>query len=136
MDDFQSNKTAPSSGFPYNQGDSYRVADLNAEALGELRAHHEADTPDMYLKAAKNAVLLLSYNDRIPTDLSADQLAVVWFSKTLQNWKALVCTTIPGDELYFEVTYNGDRLEAYVDTYHKIANEAISNRSGALNPRR
>lgn len=128
MDNYDTNKNAPSSGFPISQGDS--------DQLEDLRVHREADTPDMYLKAAKNAVLLLSYNDRIPSNLSADQLAVVWFSKTLQNWKAMVCTTIPGDDLYFEVTYNGDRLEAYVDVYHKIVNEAISNRSGALNPRR
>lgn len=44
---------------------------------------------------------------------------LVWFCKTLQNWKALVATTLP-DGLYFEVTHNGDLRETYVDTYHKV----------------
>lgn len=53
---------------------------------------------------------------------------IVWFSKTLQNWKALVGTgcipagEYPGD--YVEVTYNGDKKEAYVDVYCKNANIA------------
>lgn len=46
---------------------------------------------------------------------------IVWFSKTLQNWKALVSTDIP-DGRYYEVTYNGDKEEAYVDTYTKVRN--------------
>lgn len=50
---------------------------------------------------------------------------VVWFAKVLQNWKALVSTDlVPGQ--YFEVTYNGDREESYVDWYQKSGNEAIA----------
>lgn len=50
---------------------------------------------------------------------SEDEVYVVWFSKTLQNWKALVSTTLP-DGMYYEVTYNGDRDEAYLDAYKKF----------------
>lgn len=50
---------------------------------------------------------------------------VVWFSKTLQNWKALVSTTIP-DNMYYEVTYDGNKKQAYVDSYQKIDNVTIS----------
>ena len=58
-------------------------------------------------------------------DVTADNFYVVWFSKTLQNWKALVSTDIePG--LYYEVTFNGDKQETYVDTYQKVSNVAIS----------
>lgn len=35
-----------------------------------------------------------------------DEVYVVWFSKTLGNWKALVSTTLP-DGMYYEITYNG-----------------------------
>ncbi len=49
---------------------------------------------------------------------------VVWFSKTLQNWKALVGTN-NGDSRYYEVTYDGDRQVAYVDTYIKVSNNEI-----------
>jgi hypothetical protein len=49
---------------------------------------------------------------------------VVWFSKTLQNWKALVSTTLP-DSMYYEVTFNGDQDEAYLDAYRKVDNIKI-----------
>lgn len=55
---------------------------------------------------------------------SGTDIYVVWFSKTLQNWKALLSTELP-DGLYYEVTYNGDKKEAYVDTYWKTNNVAI-----------
>lgn len=50
---------------------------------------------------------------------------VVWFSKTLQNWKALVSTSLP-DQKYYEVTYNGDKQEAYLDVYIKLENVLLS----------
>lgn len=49
---------------------------------------------------------------------------VVWFSKTLQNWKALVSTDVK-DDMYYEVTYNGDRNETYLDAYHKVTNLVV-----------
>lgn len=48
----------------------------------------------------------------------------VWFCKTLQNWKALVSTTIP-DSMYYEVTYNGDNRVTYLDAYKKWENVVI-----------
>ena len=56
-----------------------------------------------------------------------DSLHVTWFSKTLQNRKALVMSTDSVfDHIYWEVTYNGDANEYYVDTYHKQSNVVIS----------
>jgi hypothetical protein len=49
---------------------------------------------------------------------------VVWFSKTLQNWKALLSSTLP-DGMYYEVTYNGDKKETYIDAYKKFKNVAV-----------
>lgn len=57
--------------------------------------------------------------------ITKDEVFVVWFSKTLQNWKALVSTD-RSDGRYYELTYNGDRLETYVDVYTKVSNETIS----------
>lgn len=54
-----------------------------------------------------------------------DNVFVVWFCKTLQNWKALVSTTIP-DGMYYEVTYNGDKKEVYLDAYKKFENRKIT----------
>lgn len=49
---------------------------------------------------------------------------VVWFCKTLQNWKAIVCTTMADGHMY-EVTHNGDKGETYIDDYVKVANVVI-----------
>lgn len=48
----------------------------------------------------------------------------VWFCKTLQNWKALVSTTLH-DGRYYEVTHNGDEGVTYLDVYTKIDNQTV-----------
>lgn len=56
-----------------------------------------------------------------------DNIYVVWFCKTLQNWKALVSivsATLP-DGIYYEITYNGNTGETYVDVYKKWENYTI-----------
>lgn len=68
------------------------------------------------------------FNSRVEkTDgvvLTKGDVYIVWFSKTLQNWKALVSTTI-SDGMYYEITYNGDRKETYIDVYKKWENQCI-----------
>ena len=49
---------------------------------------------------------------------------VVWYCKTLQNWKALASTTLL-DGMYYELTLNGDKQEIYLDAYKKFENRAI-----------
>ena len=51
--------------------------------------------------------------------ITLDDVYVVWFSKTLQNWKVLVSTNV-SDGQYYEITHNRDKNETYVDVY-KIA---------------
>ena len=53
-----------------------------------------------------------------------DDVYVVWFCKTLKNWKVLISTTLP-DGIYYEVTHNGDTNETYVDVYKKWENYTI-----------
>ena len=57
-------------------------------------------------------------------ELTLEQVYVVWFCKTLQNWKALVSTELP-DGMYYEVTYNGDKQETYLDAYKKWDNVCV-----------
>lgn len=52
------------------------------------------------------------------------ELYVVWFAKILKNWKALVSTTLE-DGMYYEVTYNGEKRETYLDAYKKVVNKVI-----------
>lgn len=79
-----------------------------------------------YQEKARRLVVLHA-NDRLEktdsVELKFEQTFVVWFAKTLQNWKALVSTELP-DGMYYEVTYNGDKEEAYVDSYKKWENKA------------
>lgn len=47
---------------------------------------------------------------------------IVWMCKTLQNNKALLSTTL-FDGMYYEITYNGDKEEFYLDAYKKFENQ-------------
>lgn len=82
---------------------------------------------DAMTNKAKNLVVNY-FNERAEkTDkvkINSNQVFIVWFSKTLQNWKALVSTTI-SDGMYYEVTYNGDKKETYVDAYKKWENVCV-----------
>lgn len=56
-----------------------------------------------------------------------ESLNIVWFSKTLRNHKALVMSTHEDyDHTYWEVTFNGNTNEYYVDEYHKKSNTIIT----------
>lgn len=53
-----------------------------------------------------------------------EDIFVVWSCKTLQNKKALLSATFKGAP-YFEITYNGDKDETYVDVYKKEKNYVV-----------
>lgn len=62
-----------------------------------------------------------------------DEVFVVWFCKTLQNWKALLSTTLP-DGMYYEVTFDGDSNKVYLDAYKKFDNVEIDTAYLAYRP--
>lgn len=49
---------------------------------------------------------------------------IVWKAKVLQNWKYLISTNLR-DGMYYEVTFNGDKNEWYLDAYKKFENRVI-----------
>jgi len=53
-----------------------------------------------------------------------DEVYIVWSSFVLKNWKCLISTTLP-DGMYYEVTYNADKSETYIDAYKKFENVKI-----------
>jgi hypothetical protein len=77
--------------------------------------------PTDYQRKAREAVVL-HYNANLrhvgAPFIIFDDTFVTWFSKVVKNWKAMVGTTVPG--WYYEVTFNGETGEAYVDAYKKV----------------
>lgn len=73
-------------------------------------------------------IIIDYFNSRVEiTDnkkIGIKDVYVVWMCKTLQNSKALLSTNVP-DGLYYELTYNGDKEEMYLDVYKKWENKAI-----------
>ena len=56
--------------------------------------------------------------------ITEDDVFIVWMCKTLQNSKAMESTTL-FDGMYYELTYNGDKGELYVDVYKKDKNYTV-----------
>lgn len=48
----------------------------------------------------------------------------VWKCKALQNWKFLISSTL-SDGMYYELTFNGDKNEWYLDAYKKFENRVV-----------
>ena len=56
--------------------------------------------------------------------ITANDVFIVWMCKALQNNKALLSTTL-FDGMYYELTFNGDKNEWYLDAYKKFENRVI-----------
>lgn len=56
--------------------------------------------------------------------ITENDVFIVWMCKTLQNSKALASTTV-SDGMYYEITYNGDKNETYIDVYKKWENFVV-----------
>lgn len=69
------------------------------------------------------------FNEKVDTTnrkaLTKEDVYVVWSCKTLGNNKALLSTNVP-DGMYYEITYNGAKKEAYFDAYKKWENRCIN----------
>lgn len=71
--------------------------------------------------------IVLSYIDEHldKTDPTPDfKVFTVWKAKILQNWKYLISSTLC-DGMYYELTYNGDKKEWYLDAYKKFENRVV-----------
>lgn len=78
------------------------------------------------MKTAKKVVAdLINDLDITALEVQPEDVYVVWFCKTLQNYKALLSSDVVDTGIYFEVTYNGDKGELYLDFYEKSINRAI-----------
>lgn len=79
---------------------------------------------------AARAVLFNKFGYNV-NEITQESMYIVWFCKTLQNWKAVVSGV--NIEEYIEATYNGDTQEVYVDVYKKACNQCLKDGCGGLN---
>ena len=78
-----------------------------------------------FIEKCKDIVKNYTIEHLDKTDSVSDfDIFVVWYCKTLQNHKALLSTTL-FDGMYYELTYNGDKKELYLDAYKKFENRCI-----------
>lgn len=86
---------------------------------------------DRFIERAKAFVREYTREHLDESDLvSVFEVYVVWYCKTLQNYKVLLSTSLP-DGMYYEVTYNGDKDEFYFDAYKKFENRCIRRKAGS-----
>lgn len=77
---------------------------------------------EVVIEIVKNYILEhLDKSDPVPKF----EVYTVWKCKTLQNWKYLLSSTL-FDGMYYELTYNGNKNEWYLDAYKKFENKVIS----------
>lgn len=80
-----------------------------------------------FVNLCKSEVVRYVNNRLDKTDgkrITEDDVFIVWMCKTLQNSKAMASTTL-FDGMYYELTYNGDKKQLYVDAYKKWENVCI-----------
>ena len=83
---------------------------------------------DKFLELCKKTIIDYFNNRTDKTDkfeITEKDVFIVWSCKTLQNNKALASTTI-SDGMYYELTYNGDKKELYLDVYKKFENKCFN----------
>lgn len=80
-----------------------------------------------FIELAKSKIIY--YNkDSLSKEIESDKVYLVWYSKSLRNHKALLITS-DMDGRYYEVTYNGQTDQIYVDVYKKDCNIFFENAS-------
>lgn len=65
--------------------------------------------------------VLKSHVNKESNIITDKDISITWFSKTLQNWKALAITNL-NDNKYYELTFDGDKERIYLDEYDKLSN--------------
>lgn len=80
---------------------------------------------DRFIQYAKDLVRNytcehLDKSDKVPEF----EVFIVWYAFELGHNKALISTTLT-DGMYYEVTYNSNKKEVYLDAYKKFENRSF-----------
>ena len=83
----------------------------------------------MDIKAVKIVRDYISEHQDKSDQYPAFTVYIVMKAKVLQNWKYLISSTLH-DGMYYELTYNGDTKEWYLDVYKKFEKRVIFAKRG------
>lgn len=78
---------------------------------------------DTFIHRCKQEIISYAF-ETFNQHITEAEVYVVWQCKTIQNNKALLYAPALS-RTYFEVTYNGDRGEMYLDVYKKVYKRTI-----------
>lgn len=70
-------------------------------------------------------ILIKELKEKYDEELTIQDLHLVWFGKALKNYKCVIIDLKP-NQRYYELTYNGDKEEIYLDIYNKEHNVTIT----------
>lgn len=73
---------------------------------------------DKIIKFVKKEIVRYFNERHTDYKLTVDDIYIVWFCKTIQNFKILASYDYT-DHMYYEFTFNGDKKEIYMDCYKK-----------------
>lgn len=108
-----------------NDINDIKIVNVNGIHISKKRNKKEGE---ITMQEQAKKIVMEYFNSHVDkTDnkqITMNDVYVVWFSKTLQNWKALVSTTV-SDGMYYEITHNGNENETYVDVYKKWENYTV-----------
>lgn len=85
-------------------------------------------TNEQFIKLAKEKVVEYTVSNVVEKGgyfVESPKVFVTWQVKVLQNYKALLAISDPDDQHYYEVTYNGDKKQLYLDVYNKQENKCF-----------
>lgn len=106
---------------------NFNLIDVRNASLNDKTVKH---SPATVVKKSMDEKVIDIVNEYINNHLDKSDKKVdfevytVWKCKTLQNWKYLLSSTLP-DGMYYELTYDGDKEEWYLDAYKKFDNVTI-----------
>lgn len=109
----------------------YETKVVNVNDLLDILQNEEKDVKIMnsetFIERSKEIVRDYAYKHLDITDMVGNfDVYVVWYNYTLGNSKALISTSLL-DGMYYEVTYNKDKDEIYLDAYKKFENKVYRN---------
>ena len=93
------------------------------EKISEIKTISN-DKESQFYESVQTVQNNLDKSDKIEFPFNEDTVYTVWTCKTLQNWKALISTSLK-DGMYYECTYDGDKKKLYLDAYKKFEHQEI-----------